>query len=222
MALYQHAQNLYSQFPWGWRSAIILGGDCLRAYYDCTSIKDIDCFFRCKEDYEAIKDAMDEHDNYVLRKDNKRFCEYTYLPDGTVINLIGFVFGSPREHLDRFDFRCSQLIAWIDEEGVMRVEFAPGAYQDALHKYLYIQNNNGTERTLRRIRHYIEDYGYQLHPDQTVEQEDAFEDEFSAFDAHMPQGVHPSDFREASPEWGNRARRRVAALPVQRYPYPEV
>ena len=48
-------------------------------------------------------------------------------------------------------------------------------------------NNNGTERTIRRITHYVEDYGYTLHPDQP-EQDELFEDD--DFSGHAPQGVH--------------------------------
>jgi len=219
MSFYQHVQSLYNRFPLHWRSSIILGGGCLRAYYDLVPIKDIDCFFRCKEDYETIREAMGEDSRYVLRKTAERFCEYTYLPDGTVVNLVGFVFGSPEEQLHRFDFRCCQFVAWIDEQGVLREDYDLEAPDDAQYKLLYIQNNNGTERTLRRIQHYIEDYGYRLHPEQTVEQEDAFEDEFNPeTDAHQPF-VHPSICKAAPPDYMRHARRRIAALPVQHYPY---
>jgi len=218
MTLHAHARSLYLLFPEHWRSAIILGGGCLRAYYDKTPIKDIDCFFRCEEDYQAIVDAMDKTYGYVKIKGTHRCCEF-WRTGGYIINLVGFVYGTPCEHLERFDFRCSQLVAWIDDEGILRTSCEPSAPTDACEKLLHIQNNNGTERTLRRIRHYIEDYGYALHPAQTIEQEDAFEDEFSEFDAHRPQGVHPSDFRETPPDWSRCARRRVAALPVQPFDY---
>jgi len=220
MSLYWHAKSLFNLFPERWRSAIILGGGCLRAYYDKTTIKDIDCFFRCVEDYQAVKEAMAGTDGYVLIKDNHRCCEF-WRTGGYIINLVGFIFGEPHDHLERFDFRCSQFVAWFNEVGILHTECAPEAPTDAQKKLLYIQNNNGTERTLRRIRHYVEDYEYNLHPEQDIEQEDAFEDEFSAFDAHRPQGVHPSDFKAAPPEWLRHARRRVAALSAQPYSYTE-
>jgi len=221
MTLYQHAHTLYNHFPFVLRPFIILGGGCLRAYHDGTAIKDIDCFFRNKGDYEDTRVELGRSRDYVLRKDGGRFCEYTYLPDGMVINLVGFEFGSPREHLERFDFRCCQFVAWWTAQGDLHVDYNLDAPNDAQDKLLYIVNNNGTERTLRRIRHYVEDYGYTLHPDQDVEQADAFEDRFSEFDACRPQGVSPSAYREATPDWLKTARRRVSALPVQSSPYAE-
>jgi len=220
MSLRQHTQSLYNLFPETWRSSIILGGGCLRAYYDNTPIKDIDCFFRSEEDYRAVVRTIAYTPGYTSLRIHERYCEYRH-PGGRVINLVGFVFGNPREHLERFDFRCCQFVAWYDDEGRLQTDYMLGAANDADAKLLYIQNNNGTERTLRRICHYIEDYGYLLHPDQTVEQEDAFEDAFDEFDAHRAQGVHPSAFKEAQPGRMRAARRRLAALPVQRYEYPE-
>jgi len=223
MTLYHHAQSLYARFPSSLRPVIFLGGGCLRAYYDNTLIKDIDCFFNNEEDYAAVKEELERSRNHVLRKAGERYCEYTYLPDGTVINLVGFTFGSPREHLERFDFRCCQLIAWwgTHGNGVCAV-YHPDAPDDARDKLLYIVNNNGTERTLRRIAHYVEDYGYTLHPAQTVEQADAFEDAFDPFDAHRLDGVKVPGRLVEPPEWMMAARRRVAALPVQPCRYPEV
>jgi len=219
LSMHQYAQAFYYSLPRQVRHFVMIGGGCLRAYCDETPVKDIDCFFRCREDYNFTKGAMEQDSDFVSLNACERFCEFKHVPAGGVFNLVGFVFGSPREHLDRFDFRCSQFIAWYDQRGELQTDCAQGAYLDALNKHLYIQNNNGTERTLRRIRHYIEDYGYQLHPEQTVEQEDAFEDAFDGFDAHRPQGVHPTDYKEAPPLYMRIARRRVTALPVQHYPY---
>jgi len=201
MSLYQHAQSLYNLFPETWRSSIILGGGCLRAYYDNIPIKDIDCFFRSEEDYLTVVRTIAHTPGYTPLKIHERYCEYRH-PGGRVINLVGFVFGHPDGHLHRFDFRCCQFVAWYDDEANLQTDCILEAPDDADARLLYIQNNNGTERTLRRIRHYIEDYGYLLHPDQTVEQEDAFE-------------------QEAEPDWMRVARRRLAALTVQRYEYPE-
>jgi len=223
MNLYQHAQSLYNLFPEHWRSHIILGGGCLRACFDKTPIRDIDCFFRSEGAYRLIRKSALSTSGFVFAKGNARYCEF-WRSGGYIINLVGFVFGDEDDHLYRFDFRCCQFVAWYDDEGCLKTDYIVPADKDAREKLLYIQNNNGTERTLRRIRHYVEDYGYSLHPDQTVEQEDAFEGEFGdvfedGFDAHRPQGVHPSDFREAPPDWLRRARRRVSALPVRTLPY---
>jgi len=219
MYLKEHTANLFEMLPEGVRECAILGGGCMRSYYDDTPVKDIDCFFRDRDDYLACIVDFERSPRWRIHKDCERYCEFIDVK-GRIVTLIGFVFGSPEEHLGRFDFRCCRFVAWYDAIYRLKIDFASGAVTDASKKLLYIQNNNGTERTLRRIRHYVEDYGYRLHPAQTVEQEDAFEEAFDAFDAHRPQGVHPSDFKEASPLYMRIARRRVAALPVQHYPYP--
>jgi len=218
MSLHQHAASLYRHFPEWCRSLVILGGGCLRSYYDGTPIRDIDCFFRSEQAYDVMKNTLIRADGYALHKEHERYCEFRH-PDGSILNLVGFVFGTSKEHLDRFDFRCCQFVAWLDEDGGLRTNYNLDAPNDAEDRLLYIQNNNGTERTLRRIQHYIEDYGYSLHPDQTVEQEDAFEDAFNPeIDAHKPW-VHPSEYKRATPDVMRRARRRVVALPVQHYAY---
>ncbi|WP_251274144.1 hypothetical protein, partial [Enterobacter hormaechei] len=83
------------------------------------------------------------------------------------VSLIGFEFGTPHEHCARFDLRCCAHVAIYepstDEVVVVSLE---GAVADASKKLLFVLNNNGTERTIRRITHYVEDYGYTLHPDQ--------------------------------------------------------
>lgn len=206
----EHAKALLEPLPRVIRYTAILGGGALRAFYDGTPIHDVDLFFRSKVEYDAavfelriIGWAEEVSPNGVT---NFR------APSGLLYSLIGFDFCAPLEQLSRFDFRCCQHIAgWIssamDEPVVLS---APGAAEEARCKLLYVVNNNGTERTLRRIRHYVEDYGYELHPGQ----EEA-EPEEDVPPGHLPQGVH--DQQSVQPEDGGyiaRALRRLARIPV--------
>jgi len=217
MTVIHHAVKLFRMLPEDMREYTFIAGGSLRAYYDKTTIKDIDCFFRSREDYEAACIEISTSPQFTLTRGSDRFLEYRR-ENGVLINLVGFVFGEPCAHIERFDFRCCQMVAYYGEDdGRARVETTEDALDDARARLLYIQNNNGTERTLKRIERYLSNYGYTLHPDQAVEQDDIFPDSFD--DLHLPRPVAIAEIRR---ELGQMdiARRRVAALPIHRFAYP--
>lgn len=208
----EHAKALLEPLPRAIRYTAILGGGALRAFYDGTPIHDVDLFFRSRAEYDAAVFEL-RRIGWTAEVSPRGVTNFRS-PSGLLYSLIGFGFGAPLEHLTRFDFRCCQHIAgWIssatDEPVVLS---APGAAEEARCKLLYVVNNNGTERTLRRIRHYVEDYGYELHPGQ---EEAEPEEEEDVPPGHLPQGVHGQP--SVPPEDGGliaRALRRLARIPV--------
>lgn len=171
-----HLRRLIRLMP---RRAILAGG-ALRAAFDGTAPGDIDFFFRSRWDYRFA--CM----HYWLLS---LFGLYTCLPaphgtrrfrnkvTGELINLVGFVFGTPNAHMERFDFRCCKMAITCSRRGGVAFYALPGAINDALNKQLVVVNNNGTQRTVKRIQRYVRDYGY------TLVSDDADED---AGDAEAP------------------------------------
>ncbi|MBH1671700.1 hypothetical protein I5U90_01350 [Stenotrophomonas maltophilia] len=216
MTAEQHARSLFDVLPAEVRHLVILGGGSLRAFYDGTEIKDIDCFFVSLASYTYVAAYLSGRSDWTSEAAPNGIRNFRS-PEGHLVSLIGFEFGTPHEHCARFDLRCCAHVAIYepstDEVVVVSLE---GAVADASEKLLFVLNNNGTERTIRRITHYVEDYGYTLHPDQP-EQDELFEDD--DFPGHAPQGVHARP-KAPEPEYILRARRRVRAIPVTNHGYP--
>lgn len=218
MTAEQHARSLFDVLPAEVRHLVILGGGSLRAFYDGTEIKDIDCFFKCSADYYYVSNVLDDMPGWTS-EDAPTGIRNFRSPCGRLVSLIGFEFGTVDEHVRRFDLRCCAMAAVFlkkyDEVVVCYYDLAE-VVRDCTEKLLFVLNNNGTERTIRRITHYVEDYGYTLHPDQP-EQDELFEDD--DFPGHAPQGVHTPP-KAPEPEYILRARRRVRAIPVTNHGYP--
>ena len=161
------------ELPESVRRAAILAGGALRAVYDGSKVKDFDLFFRTKEDYEAAISALAalvKHDaDFEPEPGSWRIGEHLgsygtanfISPTGRLFNLIGFVFGEPLEHLALFDFLCCRM-AVFQSNGRPVFHAEHGAVEDASARRLTVLSNNGTERTIKRIEHYMEDYGYKL------------------------------------------------------------
>lgn len=214
MTIEQHARTLFDVLPAQVRHLVVLGGGSLRAFYDGTDIKDIDCFFKSLGDFHRAAFELSTAPGWAS-EDAPNGIRNFRSPCGKLVSLIGFEFGTPDEHCARFDLRCCAHVAVCLGEQVYVVSY-PDAIADAERKLLFVLNNNGTERTIRRITHYVEDYGYGLHPDQP-EQDDLFEDDGDY--GYAPQGVHTPP-KVPEPEYIIRARRRVRAIPVTNHGYP--
>lgn len=168
------ASDIYAVFntlPQSVRDTAILAGGALRAIYDKTEVKDYDLFFRTRDDYnEAIAVLQDLTGWRLLDIQGSGNTVVFRSIDGHLFNLIGFVFGSPTDHLKLFDFRCCRMALYA-EGGTLRFIAEPLACFDAEMKWITVLSNNGEERTLRRIEHYTTDYGYRIPPHYTSPKE---------------------------------------------------
>lgn len=156
-----YAKALLRLLPEEARSIAILAGGALRGYFDKTPLADIDLVFRSEEDFQRACEIFRSSTAYQFVKCKGRTEVFTDV-DGTEVNLIGFAFGGAQETIERFDFRCCRMAAWLNENGGIEFVCDPHAVSDAVTKTLVVLLNNGTERTLRRIDHYVLDYGYRL------------------------------------------------------------
>ncbi|MCO5735943.1 hypothetical protein [Stenotrophomonas maltophilia] len=157
----RYAKQLLAGLPEDVRRTAILAGGALRAYYDKTPLADVDLCFRSSADFDKAFVSMCCRD-YDFREWKGRSAVFKRVSDGLEFNLIGFMHGDPAETIERFDFRCCRMAAWYDADGGLRTLFGHGAVGDAVTKTLVILVNNGTPRTVKRINHYVQDYGYTL------------------------------------------------------------
>lgn len=159
MSLRAHAATILAVLPKEASEVAILAGGALRAYYDKTDIKDYDLFFRSYEDCFTASRAF-RAAGWVPELAPVG-TQLWRSPCGKQFNIVQFAYGSPEEHVSRFDFRCCQMAAWLEGDRlcVLRV---PQASVDAKKKRLRLVNNNGTERTAKRIERYEQGYGYAL------------------------------------------------------------
>lgn len=139
----------------------ILAGGAVRAVFDGTEVKDYDLFFRSKEDAAHVESWFLRHAEFVPEESYPT--AFAHRLNGKLFNLVLFGFGEPIDILDSFDFRACQIAySWPADADGMVLTQAPMAVSDAIEKRLFVVNNNGNERTLKRIKHYVEDYGYTL------------------------------------------------------------
>lgn len=153
-----YIRAILAELPEGVADTAILAGGALRAFYDGTPVKDYDLFFSNKEDFAAARIALAAAWPDDLPFECRGAWTHT-APSGKQFNLVGFCFGSAVETIERFDFRCCGIAGWLEGHVVCSTALE-GAIGDAEAKLLVIRNNNGDERTERRVDHYVEDYGY--------------------------------------------------------------
>lgn len=174
----------------------------MRAQYDGTPIKDYDLFFRSVEDFDYCLMELYYATDWAYDPASHGRAPSFHSPCGKVFNLVGFAFEEPRAQLDGFDFRCN-MIAGMLVGGVAHLTSRDSAIDDAEARILTVVNNNGTERTMRRVEKYVREYGYTV----AHEDEQPLDDE----PAEAPSG-HLLSTPEALGL--RRARRRVMRLPV--------
>ena len=155
----RYTRGLLALLPTAVQQSAIVAGGALRCFYDGTESNDVDLFFRSYEEFTAAVDAMSRHPLFRRAGDKGRTA--VFVRDGVEYNLIGFAFGDPWATIARFDFRCCRMAAWLSDSEVL-LAAEPEAAADAQMKRLVVLLNNGDARTERRIRHYVEDYGYRL------------------------------------------------------------
>jgi hypothetical protein len=161
----RYAGEVLLSLPLGTESLAILGGGALRAFFDKTEVKDYDLFFRSEQDYAFANASFHLSERFEELESPAGTAQYREKRTGRLFNLIGFHFNTPEEHAKEFDFRCCQLVAWFDSNMEFNRHFEIGAVSDATDKLIVVVNNNGEERTLKRIDKYITQYGYTVQVD---------------------------------------------------------
>lgn len=212
----EYAQDILSRLPQPARGIAILGGGALRAFFDGTAVNDYDLFFRSDQDYLDARGALVAAGwsrELSVEGRQARFLA----PDGSEWNLVGFDFGTPQWHVGRFDFRCCALVAWMEGD-TARFHADDWAIDDCHDRVITVRNNNGTERTLKRIAHYMADYGYTLgHITQDEpEQLELFQEDADECVPELPDTLLPI----GTAEHVARVRRQLSRCPSRGGGYP--
>ena len=101
-----------------------------------------DVFFRNKEDYEASVEMLQNDENYEEAYKSEKVQAFRH-NDGTVIECVKSVFGTPEEVISKFDFTITNFAYWKDEsEDVVEYKalFHPQFFEHLMLKKLVIDD----------------------------------------------------------------------------------
>jgi hypothetical protein len=204
------AVDMLKSLPWWIRDNAILAGGALRAAFDGTEVKDYDLFFRSEEHFQFAVRILQQHMLYAEGADAGRTKLFVCVENGYQINLVGFAFGTPEETMARFDFRCCRMALYVDNL-MPTFSAEPGAVEDAQTKTLNVLICNGEDRTVRRIEHYENDYGYTVVVPEVPS--DDFDIDDPLADIDDPRYVPAAQPPVPKPDREVRVRRYIRTLP---------
>lgn len=146
-------------------ASAILGGGAIRSMFDGTPLRDIDLFFRNREDYLIAEEAM----RAIFAPITGGCPNYpTYSIGGFEVNLAGFRFRSTvQQTSDAFDFTCCAFAVSLADTNEY-CEYV-SARDDAESKRLRFLNLQRPPRVLKRMAKYIDRYSY-THAEDFIEQ----------------------------------------------------
>ena len=119
-----------------------IAGGCFKDLLMGRHIKDVDVFFESKEDYETSVEMLKVDRNYTESYKSKNVQAFTH-NDGTVIECVKSVFGTPEEVISKFDFTITKFAYWKDEsDGVVEYKalFHPQFFEHLMLKKLVIDD----------------------------------------------------------------------------------
>lgn len=90
-----------------------VAGGCFKNLFNGEKVKDIDMFFRSKEDYLNALDVFSKDEEYRKYYDNKKVQAFVNKHTGVVVELIKYKFGEPEEVIKDFDFTITK-VAYIN------------------------------------------------------------------------------------------------------------
>lgn len=148
-----------------------IAGGCFKNIFNNEQIKDIDVFFRNKEDFEYALETYENNELFDKCYKNKNVVAFKENKTGIVVELICKEYYDPKQILNDFDFSITKFCYYFEkeqnEEGDTEFYYYvihhDKFFEHLLHKRLVIDDENllypfGTfNRTYRYAK-----YGYQL------------------------------------------------------------
>ena len=86
-----------------------IAGGCFKNIFNDEKVKDIDIFFRKKEDFHKAKKLYDDEKSYKLIYTNKNAVGYIDTSNGLKIDLVRSRFSDPVKMIDGFDFTITKF-----------------------------------------------------------------------------------------------------------------
>ena len=142
-----------------------IAGGCFKNVFKNERVKDIDIFFRDKEDFSLAKDYYEKNDEYVFSYDNEKVWAFKNKKTNIRIELIKSVFGTPEEILSKFDFSITKFAYvkyYTEKEVEYKCLYVETFFEDLVNSKLVIDGVlefpvSTFERTYR-----YRDYGFGL------------------------------------------------------------
>lgn len=92
----------------------IVAGGCFKNIFNGQHVKDIDMFFRSKEDFDNANEKYEFNEEFELYYKNKNVIAYKEIKTGIVVELIKKIFGEPSDILDQFDFSITKFCYYYE------------------------------------------------------------------------------------------------------------
>ncbi|MGL5690793.1 MAG: hypothetical protein ACRDD8_08230 [Bacteroidales bacterium] len=148
-------------------------GGCFKNILAGEEFKDVDIFFRNKEDFQEADDYYMTSDEWEFRYSNEKAVSYKETETGICVDLVRSIYGEPCEILDNFDFTITKIAlvdVYIDyyEYNMLGLVVHNNFFEHLYNKRLVIDNKipfpeSTFSRTLRYTR-----YGYDLCAESTL------------------------------------------------------
>lgn len=155
----------------------IIAGGCFKNIFNGEQIKDIDMFFRNKNDFNEANNKYSKNKEFKFYYENKNAVAYEEVKTGIVVELIKKTFGEPNEILDQFDFSITKFCYYYevdcDDEGLCLFDYYilhhPKFFEHLHERKLVLDNDkllypfSVLERSYRYCK-----YGYSLCRDSKI------------------------------------------------------
>lgn len=119
---YMGVVNFLNQFTIG-HNGFVAGG-CFKNLFNKEKVKDIDMFFRNRQDFLDALSMFEKDDSYVKFYENKKVNAFRNKHNGVVVELIKYKYGEPIDIIDEFDFtitKCAYVNNYKTKEQIVEM-----------------------------------------------------------------------------------------------------
>lgn len=113
-----------------------IAGGCFKDLLMDRHIKDVDVFFKSKEDYETSVEMLKVDRNYTESYSSENVQAFRH-NDGTTIECVKSVFGAPDEVLRNFDFTITKFAYYKEVDDIL-VEYK-ALYHPQFFEHLHLK-----------------------------------------------------------------------------------
>lgn len=113
-----------------------IAGGCFKDLLMDRHIKDVDVFFKSKEDYETSVEMLKVDRNYTESYSSENVQAFRH-NDGTTIECVKSVFGAPDEVLRNFDFTITKFAYYKEGDDIL-VEYK-ALYHPQFFEHLHLK-----------------------------------------------------------------------------------
>lgn len=145
-----------------------IAGGCFKNLFNHEKIKDVDVFFRSKEDFWNSVNKLDTSEEFTSTYASANVRAYRHNKSGVVVELVRSIFGTPEEIISQFDFTVTKFAYYKelikDDSGDEVLEYK-AIYHPLFFEHLHLKRLIVDEKipkpmsTFNRVLRYSK-YGY--------------------------------------------------------------